>query len=993
MESTKTNIIKTVTLMFLVMVCAIIATTTRAEASTNMTWKEVQAKLDSVDPSVTVIYGSDEPHGIVAGPNDGPLVARKGKSSIIYMHGQINRNLSEPKDNGYVMRIEGKCEIIGYFPDNSIRGGNNTGKGGGIYVAKGGELWLDAYVSHNYAKNGGGIYVADGGRLIINRYSNSPDKGYGWIFKNTAAEDGGGIYVEEGGEVVQTGGEIYDNVCEKKSSVGHGVLVKGTYEMYRGTISDHISQRDGAGVAVDGGEFYMGGGNICKNKTGRIVGDGAGVLVMRNGKMEMDGGNIFWNESNGCGAGICVQRGGSLDMSGGTVQLNECSSIVSSSGGYVLEMGDVRGAGIYMEDGNVTLHGSPVIKNNKSIRKDGTYPDNLYIYEGMIGITDKLDPTADVNVRTLHYPDNQVVTEGLACNASPDAIKCDLPEYTTITSSQEGYEGEAEFIKKDGLVTHKVRLLDKNKKEIGPYQIVKDGSTAARIHPLNGYYTIFYDEQIDDPYDFNTPVTQDIDLIGISEPRKKFTVKYVTGIEGFELETREGVNWFDQIYPNEHGREEELFAEHGGSFGGWFTDKNFKNKYKGETYNELAKKDTVTELTLYAKSSHMHDGEEFFAWTDPDSLPSEPGCYYLETDVTLSSDEDRWMHDGEFRFCLNGHTIKRQGKTDSMYYKNDSVLQANDDLYIYDEPGMNGKITGGYSEYDGGGIRVCGTLYMYGGTITGNYAKNGGGIGVDANGHLKMYGGTITGNECDPQGEGGGVYVDYSELMEKYVGFITKMTIGSGGTTPVTIKDNKCGDKDSDVSLPGGKSKKYINIDGALDPNMEVGITLRTKLEKTGDEVRITSGFGDNKNYENNILHLFSNNIGSNGLPYDVMTKETENGNEVYITRGTGGNDGMEDNPIKVKGKKLTVKYPKIKKASRKYKAKQYLSIKKAKGRLSFKKVKGSKYFKVNKKAGKLTIKKGLKKGSYIIKVKVTAKGNENYLPGSKIVKVKILVK
>ena len=51
------------------------------------------------------------------------------------------------------------------------------------------------------------------------------------------------------------------------------------------------------------------------------------------------------------------------------------------------------------------------------------------------------------------------------------------------------------------------------------------------------------------------------------------------------------------------------------------------------------------------------------------------------------------------------------------------------------------------------------------------------------------------------------------------------------------------------------------------------------------------------------------------------------------------------------------------------------------------------KYFKVNKKNGKITVKKGLKKGTYKLKIKVTAAGNANYNAGSKSVTVKIKVK
>ena len=165
-----------------------------------LTWSEVQAKLNSVDPTVLIEYGQNEPHGIIAGANDGPLVVKKGKKAIIELAGPIDRNLASPKENGYVIRIEGECFIKGGRYDsgfnNFIKGGNNTGNGGGIYVAKGGVLILDTYVKDNKARNGGGVYVADGGTLILNRYSNSAGNGAGYIFDNIAERDGGGIYVE-----------------------------------------------------------------------------------------------------------------------------------------------------------------------------------------------------------------------------------------------------------------------------------------------------------------------------------------------------------------------------------------------------------------------------------------------------------------------------------------------------------------------------------------------------------------------------------------------------------------------------------------------------------------------------------------------------------------------------------------------------------------------------------------------------------------------------
>ena len=51
------------------------------------------------------------------------------------------------------------------------------------------------------------------------------------------------------------------------------------------------------------------------------------------------------------------------------------------------------------------------------------------------------------------------------------------------------------------------------------------------------------------------------------------------------------------------------------------------------------------------------------------------------------------------------------------------------------------------------------------------------------------------------------------------------------------------------------------------------------------------------------------------------------------------------------------------------------------------------KYFKVNAKAGKITVKKGLKEGKYTVKIKVSASGDGNYLPAAKTVKVIVNVR
>ena len=97
----------------------------------------------------------------------------------------------------------------------------------------------------------------------------------------------------------------------------------------------------------------------------------------------------------------------------------------------------------------------------------------------------------------------------------------------------------------------------------------------------------------------------------------------------------------------------------------------------------------------------------------------------------------------------------------------------------------------------------------------------------------------------------------------------------------------------------------------------------------------------------------------------------------------------LKENPIKVTGKTVKVKFGK--KAT--LKKGKVLKIKDAEGTLSFKKKSGNKKITINKKNGKVTVKKGLKKGTYKVKVKVTATGNDVYDKKTVPAVIKIKVK
>lgn len=93
-------------------------------------------------------------------------------------------------------------------------------------------------------------------------------------------------------------------------------------------------------------------------------------------------------------------------------------------------------------------------------------------------------------------------------------------------------------------------------------------------------------------------------------------------------------------------------------------------------------------------------------------------------------------------------------------------------------------------------------------------------------------------------------------------------------------------------------------------------------------------------------------------------------------------------NPMKVTAKNKTYKASKLKKKAQSYKA---VTVSKAQGKVTYKVTK--KNSKLTFKSGKVTVKKKTKKGTYKIKVKVTAAGNSKYKSASKTVTITVKVK
>ena len=159
-----------------------------------------------------------------------------------------------------------------------------------------------------------------------------------------------------------------------------------------------------------------------------------------------------------------------------------------------------------------------------------------------------------------------------------------------------------------------------------------------------------------------------------------------------------------------------------------------------------------------------------------------------------------------------------------------------------------------------------------------------------------------------------------------------------------------------------------------------------------------TNNMYEGQGHRRNMLSSTFDSIGIAGFKAD-------DGNTYWVQEFGKTASGKDDsstptpkvvkksNTLKVTAKKPSIKFKKLKKKNQSLALKKVLTVSNAQGALSYAKTSGNKKITINKKSGKITVKKGLKKGTYKIKIKVTAAGNSAYNAASKTVTVKIKVK
>lgn len=163
-----------------------------------------------------------------------------------------------------------------------------------------------------------------------------------------------------------------------------------------------------------------------------------------------------------------------------------------------------------------------------------------------------------------------------------------------------------------------------------------------------------------------------------------------------------------------------------------------------------------------------HETVEWTRWESADSLPVTAGYYFLSSNVSLN---ETWEPVNGVNLCFNGHTVTLNKKESPVVSISEGAA-----LNLCDckrTGGIDGYITVNFTvtNPDDGSTTTTtehpdretpaivnkGTLTMYSGVIAKNKAStvNGGGILNDTNATFNMYGGSITNNTAKI---GGGVY-------------------------------------------------------------------------------------------------------------------------------------------------------------------------------------------------------------------------------------------
>ena len=184
----KKRVLATSFLMLCLMVILVLSDKSKALAATKVgSWSELVSAVNDGEEAIKLSSDVTWTKGI------GDIVIKKDSEIVIDLAGySIDRGLKGKLsvNNGYVIKVQSNAMLTlknSADDESIIKGGANTGNGGGIYCEENAKLKIldNVFIRYNKAKNGGGIYLGEECELTLGACT---------IKDNDVTENGGGIY-------------------------------------------------------------------------------------------------------------------------------------------------------------------------------------------------------------------------------------------------------------------------------------------------------------------------------------------------------------------------------------------------------------------------------------------------------------------------------------------------------------------------------------------------------------------------------------------------------------------------------------------------------------------------------------------------------------------------------------------------------------------------------------------------------------------------------
>ena len=564
-------------------------------------------------------------------------------------------------------------------------------------------------------------------------------------------------------------------ITHAQDNIGRGIMSLGTLILYNGEITkNQIAKGSGAGVYVDGGNFYMYKGSISDNKV-TINGNGGGVYAKDSTNFVISGGSIDSNHAPSSGGGIyyesTISKSVKFNKSGGNIVRN--TAVTGNGGGIWLKSayGNMRftmsggrisnnvasknGGGVYISEpyyGKFTVSSTAQITDNAGNRND----NNVYLPSGktiLIG-SNGLDSSAKIGVTMGQVLDTDKYV-AIAKGASND--------YTLTANDLNAFNSD---------IGYKRYALD---------NAVNFSNGELHVHRLCGTAncTLTYHENV-----LWTAINTEAELRAI---KGGTDMQYYYLTDNIKLnDTSWNPTGFISLCLNGHS-----ITANG----------NFDAITVGSEDSSTAGDLHVCDCTGNGKITHAEDKTGRGVYVHPRS-----SFHLWGGSITGNSTNDCGgvYLNGGFGY-LSGGSITNNSAN---------------------EGGGVAIRTASFHNPDTQNSRISGYFYMYGGTITGNTATNGGGVAVKDKTSFRTFGGSVIGNTATANG--GGVYVESSTANMSVDG-----TADHTGDVNITGNKDAKGN-DSNVYLPGGTN---ISIGQNVLHNIRIGVTLE-KLPAEGNFVK-----------------------------------------------------------------------------------------------------------------------------------------------------------